>query len=72
MSRIVAFVEDIYQRDLCSLDDVTMDVHMTDAKVELVEMGPFGGHTGCGSCLFHWLHDISISLTVTKIVSSSG
>lgn len=66
MYRIVSFVNTLYETNLCIQPDITMDVHVDMNSVRLVEMGPFGGHTGCSSCLFHWLRDKDIIYNTNK------
>jgi hypothetical protein len=40
--------------------NVVVDVALVDSEVRLIEFTSFGGHTGCGSALFHWKHDHAI------------
>ena len=63
---MVQFVETLFNKDLIHAEDISMDLYVgseldgPSSSIKLVELGPFGGHTGCGSCLFHWVRDQQI------------
>lgn len=45
----------------------TFDVALQDdGSVQLVELNPFGAMSGCGACLFHWIHDAKMLYGLEK------
>ncbi len=60
-AHMIQYVDNLYNQELFPENSsVDLYVHDDNSTIKLVEIGPFGGYTGCGSCLFHWVRDNDI------------